>query len=216
MRAGDASLSARGMPPIFHFTDIDNLAGILRAGALQCHRDAPTRIDVGNPGIKANRQQRRVSCGRGGMVCDYVPFYFAPRSPMMYTIMRGNVDGVSTDLSRLVYFVSTTEAVYDAGLPCVYTDGNAAVLITTFFDEPDAIAARVDLPLMRRTMWNSTPDDPDRMRRRMAEFLVHERLPLELVGGIFVKSPRIRASVASWAQASGTNLSVGVRPEWYF
>jgi hypothetical protein len=55
------------------------------------------------------------------MVCEYVPFYFAPRSPMMYTIMMGSVEGVSTDLSRLIYFVSSTEAVYGAGLPCVYT-----------------------------------------------------------------------------------------------
>ena len=123
------------MPPIYHFTDIDNLGGILEVGALQCHRDAPTEVEVGNVDIKASRKHRRVSCGPGGMVCDYVPFYFAPLSPMMYTIMRGNVEGVSTDLSRLIYFVSSTEAVYDAGLDCVYTDGNAAVLITEFRDE---------------------------------------------------------------------------------
>jgi hypothetical protein len=109
------------MPRIFHFTDIDNLGGILDVGALQCHRDAPTKVEVGN-----------VGCGPGGMVCDYVPFYFAPRSPMMYTIIGGNVEGVSTDQSRLIYFVGSTEAVYEAGLSCVYTDGNAAVLITKF------------------------------------------------------------------------------------
>ena len=32
-----------------------------------------------------------VPIGPGGAVSDYVLFYFAPRSPMMYAIHRGNV-----------------------------------------------------------------------------------------------------------------------------
>ena len=77
------------MPHIFHFTDIDNLGAILDCGALECHRDAPTKVEVGNVEIKASRKNRQVGCGPGGMVGDYVPFYFAPRSPMMYLISKG-------------------------------------------------------------------------------------------------------------------------------
>jgi hypothetical protein len=204
------------MPRIFHFTDIDNLGGILDVGALQCHRDAPTKVEVGNVDIKASRRQRQVGCGPGGMVCDYVPFYFAPRSPMMYTIIGGNVEGVSTDQSRLIYFVGSTEAVYEAGLSCVYTDGNAAVLITKFCGDPESLATHVDWPLMKKTMWNSTLEDPDRMRRRMAEFLVHERPPPELLAGIGVHSHRVRDSVVSLADEMGKNVKTAVRPAWYF
>jgi hypothetical protein len=204
------------MPPILHFTDIANLRGILHAGALRCHRDAPTEVEVGNIDIKANRKRRQVGCGPGGMVCDYVPFYFAPRSPMMYTIMSGNVEGVSTDLSRLVYFVSSTETVYKAGLPCVFSDGNAAVVITKFRDDPAMLATHVDLPLMKQMMWNSTLEDPDRMRRRMAEFLVHERLPLELVAGIAVRSRQVRDIVVSLAGETGKDVKTAIRPGWYF
>jgi hypothetical protein len=211
-----ASLSDRVMPRILHFTDIANLRAILRTGALQCHRDAPTDVEVGNIDIKASRRRRQVDCGPGGMLCDYVPFYFAPRSPMMYTIMRGNVEGVSTDLSRLIYFASSTETVYQAGLSCVYTDGNAAVLITKFYDDPDVLGTHVDLPLMQQTMWNSTPEDPDRMRRRMAEFLVHEGLPLELVAGISVYSRQVRDSVVSLADEMGKNVEIAIRRGWYF
>jgi hypothetical protein len=204
------------MPPIFHFTDIGNMGAILDGGALQCHRDAPTEVEVGNIDIKASRKQRQVGCGPGGMVCDYVPFYFASRSPMMYTIMRGNVEGVSTDLGRLIYFVSSTEAVYEAGLSCVYTDGNAAVLITKFCDDPLMLATHVDLPLMKKTMWNSTPEDPDRMRRRMAEFLVHDRVPLELVATVGVYSRQARDSVVSLADERGKVVKPAIRPDWYF
>jgi hypothetical protein len=74
----------------------------------------------------------------------------------------------------------------------------------------------VDWPLMKKTMWNSTLEDPDRMRRRMAEFLVHERLPLELLAGIGVHSHRVRDSVVSLADEMGKNVKTAVRPAWYF
>jgi hypothetical protein len=204
------------MPTIFHFTDIDNLGAILNCGALRCHRDAPTEVEVGNVEIKASRKNRHVRCGPGGMVGDYVPFYFAPRSPMMYVISKGSVQGVSMDLSRLIYFVSSTEAVYNAGLPCVYSDGNAAVLITQFYEDLAMLATRVDLPLMKETMWSSTAEDPDRMRRRMAEFLVHERLPLELVDSIVVRTKQAREAVVSLAETMGKDVKTTVRPGWYF
>src|SRR5687768_8754734 len=105
------------MPTIYHFTDVKNLQGIFEAEALRCHRVAPTAVDVGNQSIKANRSRRAVDCGPGGMVGDYVPFYYAPRSPMLFSIKCGNVDGVSADQRRLAYLVSTTEAIYAAGLP---------------------------------------------------------------------------------------------------
>jgi hypothetical protein len=207
---------ARAVPRIFHFTAVDNVGGILAAGGLQCHRDARTEVEVGNVEIKANRKQRRVGCGPGGTVGDYVPFYFAPRSPMMYTIMSGNVEGVSTDPSRLIYFVSSTEAVYEAGLPCVFSDGNAAVVITRLGDDPAMLATHVDLALMKQRMWSSTSEDPDRMRRRMAEFLVHERLPLELVASIGVYSRGVRDIVVALVDEMGKSVKTAIRPDWYF
>jgi hypothetical protein len=65
-----------------------------------------------------------------GAVGEYVPFYFAPRSPMLFRIQRGGVEGVSSDPSRLAYVVSSTEAVLEAGLAYVFTDGNAAAAFT--------------------------------------------------------------------------------------
>ncbi|MGO9791465.1 MAG: DarT ssDNA thymidine ADP-ribosyltransferase family protein [Solirubrobacteraceae bacterium] len=64
------------MPPIYHFTDVENLPGILAAGELRCHRIAPSAVDVGDISIKARRTLIHVRCGPGGKVCDYVPFYY--------------------------------------------------------------------------------------------------------------------------------------------
>lgn len=81
-----------------------------------------------------------------------------------------------------------------------------------------ALPSHVDLPLMEQKikMWMSTPEDPDRMRRRMAEFLVHERLPLWLVSGIGVYSRAVRDAVLSVANELGMNVTAAIRPGWYF
>lgn len=124
---------------------------------------------------------------------EYVPFYFAPRSPMLFRIQRGGVDGVSSDAGRLVYVVSSTDAVVEAGHVYVFTDGNAAAAFTEFHDDPDRLDEVVDWPLMKATMWSNTPDDPDRRRRRGAEFVVHQALPFELVHELCVYNADARA-----------------------
>lgn len=204
------------MPEIYHFTDVENLEEILGAGALRCHRTAPTVVDVGNQSIKGNRENIDVGCCQGGKVCDYVPFYFATRSPMLYSIICGNVEGVSSDQSRLMYFVSSTESVYGAGLDCAFSDGNAAVAITEFDDDPANLQTMVDWDVMRLRYWMNTDEDPDRRRRRMAEFLVHKEVPLELFTEIGVVSQPVADRLAPIVAAATPNIPVTRRPDWYF
>jgi hypothetical protein len=51
--------------------------------------------EVGDPQIKERCRNRAVNTGPGGTIGDYVPFYFAPRSPMLYRIACDHRDGVS-------------------------------------------------------------------------------------------------------------------------
>lgn len=203
------------MPPVYHVTDVANLESILEAGALRCHRDADTKVEIGSASIKSNRQLREVDCGPGGKVCDYVPFYFAARSPMLFSIKCGNVEGVSANQRRLAYLVSSTEAIYAAGLDCVFTDGNAAVYITAFEDDPAKLASHVDWGIMKERIWRNTDEDGDRMRRRMAEFLVHEAVPIELLTEIAVYDKAIK-DVLEEAYDGECDVPVAVRGDWYF
>ncbi len=204
------------LPAIYHFTDVDNLARILAAGELRCHSTADCAVDVADATIKSRRMSKRVPCGPGGAVGEYVPFYFAPRSPMLFRIQRGGVEGVSSDPSRLAYVVSSTEAVLEAGLAYVFTDGNAAAAFTTFHDDADRLEEVVDWRLMKATQWANTADDPDRRRRRGAEFLVREALPFELVHELGVYDASVSPVVAGIAADVGRDVAIRIRANWYF
>lgn len=65
-------------------------------------------------------------------------------------------------------------------------------------------------------MWNNDDDDPDRMERPMAEFLVHCSLPFWAFMGIRVRSAVMEERVGRLLSRLDTSLNVAVRPGWYF
>lgn len=206
------------MPPIYHFTHGSNLSPIVAAGEIRAHalaREA-TVVDVADSGIKKWRKTRVVPCGPGGCVGDYVPFYFAPRSPMLYKISKGGVEGVDPDQRLIVYLVSSTEAAVDAGVDVVFTDGNAAKLLSDFFDDLALLGQVVEWPLMATRSWHNTDEDGDRVRRRMAEFLVHQALPVERLIEIAVYGEPARRRATEILEEAGVEIPIVIRRDWYF
>ena len=93
---------------IYHITDIENLPGIMTEGSLlsdavMSKRD-PTII--GDDRIKRRRlTQIRVTSAGNRFVGEFVPFYFCPRSPMLYRINLGGTGrppGCQTSIVHLV------------------------------------------------------------------------------------------------------------------
>lgn len=198
------------MPDIYHFTHIENLPGILGLGALQCHRDAGCLVDIADESIKAHRMRRRVPIAPGGTVCDYVPFYFAARSPMLYRLQS---EGLGRE--DVVYFVSRTERVGDTGSQAVVTDGNARSGVTEFH-VAQALPEVVDWQLMRERYWRNTDDDGDRVRRRQAEFLVYRAMPVALIDRLAVATEQVRSIVNVMLNEAGLALPIVIEPDWYF
>ncbi|MFI2712104.1 DUF4433 domain-containing protein [Micromonospora sp. NPDC018662] len=206
-----------------HFTHIDNLPSVLSAGKLLADNSvgAHLRTDVGAADIKASRRTRPVTCPPGGVVADYVPFYFAPLSPMMYRISREHRDGREGCYpggdDPLVYLVTSIDRVHGAGLPWVASHGNCAAGVTTFSRALGDLAALVDWPLMRAKYWKNVPEDSDRVRRRMAELLVHREFPLDLITGFVVRTEARRTQVVHILRAAGIiDAYVDVRQHWYY
>lgn len=204
---------------IYHFTRVEHLASIVGSG-LVCDRRAQTTgllsIEIGNQGIKERRLCRPVPVEPGGSVGDYVPFYFAPRSPMMYSIYRGNVPGYSEGTGRLVYLVASLEKVRDLALSVVLSDRNAVLSLASFvcFDGQNLAEDFIDWPLMKAVMWNSTEEDPDRMERRMAECLVYGSVPWQAFLGVVARTDEVAAEAR--AVLGKGPPKVYVRSDWYF
>lgn len=202
--------------PILHFTHVEHLPDMIRDGV---RADALVggrlRREVGDRGVKDNRRRLVVTCGPGGHPCDYVPFYFAPRSPMLYKIAIGGVPQYQDGQDPLVYLVSTIGVVVAAGLPWVFSDGNCGAYLTEYYDDLALLDSKVDWALQRASMWSNTADDPTRVTRRAAEFLVHRIFPWTLVRGLVTRSEATAERVRALLPASEP-IEVLVRPSWYY
>lgn len=84
---------------------------------------------------------------------------------------------------------------------------------TDFFDDLENLP-KVDWNLMEAKYWHDTNDDPDRKRRRQAEFLVHEFFPWELVSYIGVYDGSSAKTVREIV--GGGIPEVGIQRGWYY
>ena len=80
-------------PKIYHIVHVDRLASIADRG-LWCDARMLNRAragtTIGMSSIKQRRLQLPIDCHQGLMVGDCVPFYFCPRSIMLYLIHCAN------------------------------------------------------------------------------------------------------------------------------
>lgn len=203
---------------VYHFTRIEHLSSIIANGLLSdTNAQGRTLIEIGDQAIKDRRRRRAVPGTPEGFVADYVPFYFAARSPMMYSIARGNVPNYSNGTDRLIYLVSTVQRMRMLDLELILTDRNAVLLHAAFhpMNQGHPPADFIDWELMKQRYWNDTPAEPDRKERRMAECLVHQAVPWPAFTQIAVKNQTLAAQVKE-ALGATLNVPVLVEPEWYF
>lgn len=215
---------------VFHMTSATNLSSIFQSGQLLATnflaRDGiqPTSIAYAN--IQATRATLRVPCGSGGVIHDYVPFHFAPRSPMLFTIHRGNVPSYQGGQSGIVYFEGYAQALAGFNLPYVFYDMHPVVALAQAFDNLadlgnvawDLLTERPHLDGFCR-YWQNDIRSARHVRRlelRQAEFLVHHRVPLTCLGRIGVCDAQMQSQVAELAQLHGVALRVDVCPGWYY
>lgn len=206
---------------IYHFTRVEHLPTVIELGLL-CDNHAQAEgllsIEVGNTGIKGRRATRPVTVRPGGVVADYAPFYFATRSPMMFSIHMGNVPGYTQGIDRLIYLATTVERLLEVGLDPVLTDRNAVLDYAEFIQLRDGEPADgfIDWSLMEETYWYDTETYPDRRERRMAECLVPSAVPWDAFLFVGTRSETISDEVRGLIGDSGSGPRVAARPRWYF
>lgn len=202
---------------LYHITHLRNLPRIVASGGLAAYNILADRdyVSIAHGNIQESRSSVRVPCRAGGTLHDYVPFYFGPRSPMLFAIGKGAVEGYEDGQEPIVHLVVQLSDVLEADLPFVFTNGHAIVAYTDFYDDVTQLD-QVDFPLMRQKYWHDVDDDPNRAWRRSAEFLVHERLPWGHVLGVGVMNETIQSAVLDTLDDVGEARPVAVRRHWYY
>ena len=202
------------MADIFHITKWQCLPSIVADDGLWCDNvmaATPGRAaGIGYAHIKERRARTAVPLGSGGMVSDYVPFYFVPRSPMLLANKSGEAPGNPDGQAPIVHLLSSTGAIIDAGLSFVFTDGHPVISgLTQFFDSVEYLD-QVDWAVLKARYWNDIDNDMDRKRRRQAEFLVHSFVPWNLVDRIAVLNEEVANRVKECLVSSDHKPHVAV------
>jgi hypothetical protein len=216
---------------LFHITAIANLPAILARGALLSKNGgAATGINyqnIAHAGAQGARAARSVPNPPGGLVHDFVPFYFAPRSPMLFAINGGRVTGCPWRQADIVHFETTVENVTALRQPFVFYDRNATLAFSTPYTDLAHLDTAVAWDLITEApqldgfcrFWQSLPADPryaDRMERRQAEFLVRDQAPLGCMTRLGVIDTERQVLVQGLLAQAGVPLRVDVMQSWYF
>src|SRR5271157_4019422 len=116
---------------IFHITAIPNLERIAKSKMLHANavlqKKKIQHANIAYQGAQGKRATKLVAKPPGGVIHDYVPFYFAPRSPMLMAINGGRVEGCTYRQQDIVHFATTAEAILEHGLAFVFYDYNATL-----------------------------------------------------------------------------------------
>jgi hypothetical protein len=202
--------------PIFHFGHIEHLRNVADVGLLcdAAAQQGHLRREIGNIDIKANRRGVPVKVAPGGTVDEYTPFYFAPRSPMLFVLNRQGLLEPHGGQAAIVYLCTTVDRLRSLGVELVFTDRNAVYSYAAHSNTDTDLDDFIDWPLMKSQWWNNTDDEPDRKERRMAECLAHQSVPWE--GFLATKTQAGADQVSALVREYRHQPKVLVKPDWYY
>jgi hypothetical protein len=201
---------------IFRIIHRANLPWVLQHG-LHCGNSA-TRSDhwvsIGNQELIGKRAHWPVAAEPGGVLNDYVPFYFTPFSPMMLAIRTG-WNGVQRHAPQdIVILVSDLRRVATQGLTWLFTDTHANNSVVNYFNRLEDLP-RIDWCILQARDFKRDPDDPGKFGRYQAEALVHRHCPLQGLSGIVCFDDHGKMAAQQAVIDVGATLQVIKQPSWF-
>ena len=212
-------------PKIYHILHWDKLASVIDSDGLFCDwliaSDPPIGTTIGMANIKRRRVRKPVVCHWGTKVADYVPFYFCPRSVMLYTIHRKSIDPDSASeldytggQRAIVHLEADLREVIDwadaSHRRWAFTTGNAATNATRFYDALNYLN-KIDWDVVLSPRWSR-----NQRNVKQSEFLVYGFFSWHLVHRIGVMSHDVRQQVERTIASASHRPPVVVIPQWYF
>jgi hypothetical protein len=208
-------------PKIYHITHVGNLGGIIKAGGLLSHAamnaTGGVHTTIGMDTIKSRRLSLPVACHPECQVGDFVPFYFCPRSVMLYLIYRanhpelayrggqGSIVHIEADLGKAVAWAQA------AGVLWAFSLSNAGARYAVF---------HASLGKLNEINWPAIAERDFRDRGvhegKQAEFLYGGTFPWSLVERIGVHSQAVFSACTAELARASHKPNVELRRDWYY
>jgi len=209
-------------PKIYHITHIENLPSIINAGFLFSDEyrtvNGLKNVNIGMKNLKARRLQKvEVACHSGTTLGQYVPFYFCPRSVMLYVIYmsdhpeleyRGGqklILHLQIDMRRAIQWAESSDVLW------AFSDGHAATKYAAFYSNTQLLN-QVDWNAVAARDWR----EPQIRHRKQAEFLVYERIPWGLVEKIGVIDTWRKKEVGTILTKAAHVPEIAIERDWYY
>ena len=207
-------------PKIYHIVHVDRLSSIVADGHLWCDAEIaqrnPLGTTIGISSIKERRLRQPLTSHPDLRVGDCVPFYFCPRSIMLYLIyITNHSDLTYTGGQDLIIHLEadlrqTVSWAKDNNQRWAFTLSNAGA---NYFED------RCNLEKLNEINWAAVAakywQNPDIQEGKQAEFLIECQFPWELVSRIGLREPANHQTLAA-LQSAAHKPCVEIKDNWYY
>lgn len=213
-------------PKIYHIVHVDRLPSIINDGHLWCDaeivRRNPPGTTIGMGGIKERRlNELQLSSHHGLYVGECVPFYFCPRSVMLYLIHQSNhpeltyrggqgpIIHLEADLRRVVAWAEQHDKRW------AFTLSNAGA---RYFEDRSSLdhLGEINWDAVQTNKWSGNGVSRTMKEGKQAEFLIEGAFPWQLVERIGVISQQYYGIVGGHLAQADHRPNRQILREWYY
>jgi len=213
-------------PKIYHIVHVDRLSSIIADSYLWCDAEVVRRTSAGTTIGMNNIKQRRLNeltltSYPDLRVGDCVPFYFCPRSIMLFLIHCGNnptltyrggqepIVHLQADLHHCVDWAEQDDKRW------AFTLSNAGAY---YFEDRCNLAqlSEINWPAVRTNRWSGSGISSSVKEGKQAEFLLEYCVPWHLIERIGVRSEVIYKKLANVLPVGGHRPQIEIKTDWYY
>lgn len=166
--------------------------------------------DIGYSHIKERRAKEiKVDCCGNKFVGEFVPFYYSPRSIMLFIVNQGETGKPRGHQSEVVHLVSSVASAISGKSQWAISDGNAGSHAAQFSNSLQSLDS-LNWDAIQARYWSDVTFE------KQAEFLVADFFPLIAFKGIGCYNDDVTRRVQSMLNASGHSIPVATKRDWYY
>lgn len=213
-------------PKIYHIVHVDKLPSILADGRLWCDaeigRRSPSGTTIGMNSIKARRlNELKLTSHPDLYVGNCVPFYFCPRSIMLFKIHKANDPELTYKGGQepIIHLEADVHCVVDWALAnhnrWAFTLSNAG---SRYFEDRSDLdqLGEIDWAAVQNNEWGYRGVSQSVREGKQAEFLLEHQFPWELISRIGVLSRHVSDRVRTALEGAAHKPRIEIKPDWYY